>query len=475
MCELAERLFNTNGFYSNEIIKLTSGVDLVHLVSPLTIGEEAVEAKEEYYDFITEIDVDAVAEDMLFDTQKYGVFAGYLEYDKNRRTGNIVNPRIISLPPKYIKIFGNDGRTIGIAIDLYQVMSKDKQSLFPKSLRKRITAATNIKKNSTNVTKDGVNNDEKFEQYKNQYVKIDPSRTTVVINGDNRRATWGQIPLIKALDQISTDLRVEDRIAKAVKTGGKNIVTQVLPGNDSKGVGIRSKSVKLGKKASSEQHTNLKTVVESTRNNNSLSAEPGTLFDVLKLEDMFANYNSKDGMSRIAFNSGTPYTVLTGEAEGKAIENYTKNSLNALHKNLIKFSREINKVFHALYKKEKKVVTLLYIKSNDYIRKDEFGLASKVFTDAGGSYEYLIAASGVNPRAYIAQMYEERDKKYDELFPPHLTANNISKDDENVTGRNTEGKSNDGEGSGEWWWIRDVNKDGGKIENRTYSNPIKRP
>ena len=328
-------------------------------------------------------------------------------------------------------------------------MSKDKQSLFPKSLRKRITAATNIKKNSTNVTKDGVNNDEKFEQYKNQYVKIDPSRTTVVINGDNRRATWGQIPLIKALDQISTDLRVEDRIAKAVKTGGKNIVTQVLPGNDSKGVGIRSKSVKLGKKASSEQHANLKAVVESTRNNNSLSAEPGTEFNVLKLEDMFANYNSKDGMSRIAFNSGTPYTVLTGEAEGKAIENYTKNSLNALHKNLIKFSREINKVFHALYKKEKKVVTLLYIKSNDYIRKDEFGLASKVFTDAGGSYEYLIAASGVNPRAYIAQMYEERDKKYDELFPPHLTANNISKDDENVTGRNTEGKSNDGEGSGE--------------------------
>ena len=221
-----------------------------------------------------------------------------------------------------------------------------------------------------------------------------------------------------------------------------------MPGNDSKGVGIRAKAVTLSKKASTEQHKNLKAVVESTRNNDSLSAEPGTEFSVLKLEDMFANYNSADGMSRIAFNGGVPYTVATGKAEGKAIENYTKNSLNVLYKNLIKFSREIDKAFHALHNKEKMVATLLYIKSNDYIRKDEFGLASKVFIDAGGSYEYLIAASGINPRGYIAQMYEERGKKYDETFLPHLTANNISKDDD-ASSRNNEGKSNDEKGSGE--------------------------
>ena len=449
LCELAERLFNTNGFYSNEIIRSISGVDLVHIISPLKTGKEATDAKEEYYDFTTEIGIDAAADDMLLDTQKFGVYFGYLEYNRSRKDKKLINPRIISLPPKYIKIFGNNGKTVGIAIDLYQVISKDKQSLFPKSLRTRITAAIGRVKNNTKIKADDVFNDDKFYQYKDQYVKINSDRTIVVINGNNRRSTWGQIPLINTLDQISNDLRVEERIAKAIKTGGKNVVTQVMPGNDSKGVGIRSKTVTLSKQASTEQHKNLKTVVESTRNNDSLSAEPGTLFNVLKLEDMFANYNSADGMSRIAFNGGVPYTVATGKAEGKAIENYTKNSLNVLYKNLIKFSREIDKAFHALYSKEKMVATLLYIKSNDYIRKDEFGLASKVFIDAGGSYEYLIAASGINPRGYIAQMYDERDKKYDEKFPPHLTANNISKDDENVTGRNNEGKSSEDGGSGE--------------------------
>ena len=257
LCDLSEKLFNTVGFYYSEIIKITSGLDLIHIVSPLAGKKDGVKSKEEYHDFIDDVGINSVADDMLIDTYKYGVYFGYLDY--KTIDGKRKDHRIVSLNPKYIKILGNDGKTITIAIDLFSVVGKNKESLFPPSLRRVITRAKNrvIKDNKLTIA-GGSLNDDNLLYFKNQYVKIDINRTVVVLNGDTKRATWGQVPFLKAIDYIITYEKLEPRKRKAIDTGSKKVISETLPGTEKKSAGSRVKTVKLGKSASSEQHENLK-------------------------------------------------------------------------------------------------------------------------------------------------------------------------------------------------------------------------
>ena len=433
LCTLAERVYNENGFYSNEINKMVANTNIVYIISPLKNDKPTYKLKEEFIDFNNNVEINSVALDMLIETKKYGVYFGYLEYGRNRDK----EQRILRLPPKYIKILANDGISPIIGIDLYSVSTNDRKNLFPASLRTKIDAA--IKKlaarKKTSVESDEVYNSENIEFLKNQYLKIDKRRTIVVINGDTRSASWGQIELLKALDQIATDLKIEDKIKDGVGRGDRNILAEVLPGNDQKSAGVRIKNVSLSKKAASEQHANVKAAAQSTDAASALTLASGSTIQVLNIKDMFANYNSEDSLKRLLFYAGVPASLATGEAEGQAIANYMKSGLNVTHINLVKFSVEVSKIFHAFKRKDKKIVTMSYIKSNDYVRKDNLESSSKLFTEAGGSYEEYIAAIGRDPHTYIAQMQQERDLKYDEKFEPHLTAHNISKDDQGVTSR----------------------------------------
>lgn len=433
LCSLAEGLYNENGFYSNEINRIVSNTGIVHIVSPLKGDDDTTHKfKEDFVEFNNDVELDFVALDMLFDTQKFGVYFGYLEYSRDK-----ANKRVLRLPPKYIKIFGNDGISPIIGINLYTVATKDKINLFPSSLRAKIKAAQKkvIKKRDKNLTKDEVYNSEDFEYLKNQYLKIDKRRSIVVINGDTRSVDWGQIPLIKSLGQIATNLKIEDKIKDAVDKGDRNILVDTLPGNDQKAANVRMKNVSLGKKGSSEQHAAVKAAVQSYDSASALTLAGGSTIQVVNIKDMFSNYDSSNSVSRITFNAGIPEELVTGKAEGAAVANYMKNALSVIHVNLFKFSVEVSKVFHAFKGKDKKIVKLSYVKTNDYIVKDNAAMAGKLFTEAGGSYEEYIASTGRDPHTYIGQMRQERKMEYDKLFEPHLTANNIAKDDQGVTGR----------------------------------------
>ena len=433
LCALAEGLYNENGFYSNEINRIVSNTGIVHIISPLKGDDESAHKfKEEFIDFNNEVELDFVALDMLFDTQKFGVYFGYLEYSRDKK-----DKRVLRLPPKYMKIFGNDGVSPIIGINLYTVSTKDKINLFPASLRAKIKSAQKriIKKGTGNLKNDEVYNSEDFEYLKNQFLKIDKRRSIAVINGDTRSVDWGQIPLIKSLDQIATNLKIEDKIREAVRKGDRNVLVDVLPGNDQKAANVRMKNVSLGKKAASEQHTAVKAAAQSYDATTALTLAGGSTIQVVNIKDMFSNYDSGNSVSRMTFNAGVPEELVTGKAEGSAIANYMKNALSVIHVNLFKFSVEASKVFHAFKGKDKKIVKLSYVKVNDYIVKDSAAMAGKLFTEAGGSYEEYIASTGRDPHTYINQMRQERKMEYDKLFEPHLTANNISKDDQLVTGR----------------------------------------
>lgn len=433
LCTLAEGLYNENGFYSNEINKIVSNTGIVHIVSPLDGSDEgAHKFKKDFISFNNEVELDFVALDMLFDTQKFGVYFGYLEYNRDKTT-----QRILRLPPKYIKIFGNDGISPIIGINLYTVVTKDKINLFPASLRAKIKAAQKraVTKKNENLKSDEVYNSENFEYLKNQYLKIDKKRSIAIINGDTRSVDWGQIPLIKSLSQIATNLKIEEQIKEAVNRGDRNVLVDVLPGNDQKAANVRVKNVSLNKKSSAEQHAAVKAAAQSCDATTALTLAGGSTIQVVNIKDMFANYDSSNSVSSILFNAGIPAELITGKAEGSAVANYMKNELSKIHVNLLKFSVEASKVFHAFKGEDKKIVKLSYVKTNDYIVKDSAAMAGKLFTEAGGSYEEYIASTGRSPHAYIEQMRQERDMKYDEIFEPHLTANNIAKDDQGVTGR----------------------------------------
>lgn len=382
LCVLAERVYNENGFYSNEINKMVANTNIVYIINPLKNDEKTYKLKEEFIDFNNNVEINSVAIDMLIETKKYGVYFGYLEYGRNREA----QQRVLRLPPKYIKILANDGISPIIGVDLYSVSTNDRKNLFPASLRVKIDTAIKrivTKKSGNNIKPDEVYNSENIQFLKNQYLKIDKKRTTVVINGDTRSAGWGQIELLKALDQIATDLKIEDKIMDAVGKGDRNILAEVLPGNDQKSANVRIKNVSLSKDGASEQHANVKAAAQSSDTTSALTLAGGSTIQVLNIKDMFANYNSEDSLKRLLFYSGIPAELITGKAEGQAIANYMKNALNVTHINLVKFSVEVSKIFHAFKRKDKKVVSMSYIKSNDYVRKDNLEAASKVFIEAG--------------------------------------------------------------------------------------------
>jgi len=57
-----------------------------------------------------------------------------------------------------------------------------------------------------------------------------------------------------------------------------------------------------------------------------------------------------------------------------------------------------------------------------------------LYLQASGSMTMLVSSTGINPDVYFNILDEEYDNKIFDKYIPHLTSNNISKDD-NVGGR----------------------------------------
>ena len=58
-------------------------------------------------------------------------------------------------------------------------------------------------------------------------------------------------------------------------------------------------------------------------------------------------------------------------------------------------------------------------------------MMKNLYLEAGGSYTFLIAATGVNPDVYFNILDEEVENKIFDKYKPHLTSHTLSKDDNN--------------------------------------------
>lgn len=67
-------------------------------------------------------------------------------------------------------------------------------------------------------------------------------------------------------------------------------------------------------------------------------------------------------------------------------------------------------------------------------RNNFFEMMKSLYLQASGSMTMLIASTGINPNVYYNILDEEYENKIFDKYIPHLTSNNISKDD-NVGGR----------------------------------------
>jgi len=444
VCVLAEKVFNIMGFYSGEINRMASGIGKVPIINITDKNKmiDGIKLKDDFYKFNEDVVLSSVEYDMLVLSQKFGVYFGYLDY----KTRGSNKKRIFNLPAKYMKIIGTDGKTPLVAINLYNVVTKEKINLFPPTIRSQINKKIKgLKSKSTDyIDGDESANSEEYFYLKDRYLRIDKSRTITVINGDAKSSSWGQIQLIKAIKQIYTDMNIQNKIKDSISAGDKNILVNILPGNNQQSPTSRTKTNSLGSKGADAQHENVKSAATTTIRVASLTVAPGSKVELINIKDMFANYDSADAFYRIAFNAGIPITMLNGKAEGMAIANYSKNAFSVIHENLVKFGNEITKVFTSYSNEEERLVKLSYVKTNDYIVKDNASIASKLFIEAGGSYSRYIASTGQNPYDYIMTMDEERELGFDDKYFPHLTANNISKDD-NVSGRTGESEKNVGD------------------------------
>ena len=64
-------------------------------------------------------------------------------------------------------------------------------------------------------------------------------------------------------------------------------------------------------------------------------------------------------------------------------------------------------------------------------------MVRSLYTDAGGSFGFLVAATGIDPDAYMAVLDEEIEQGIFDKYKPHQTSFTLSNKNSNNNGRPT--------------------------------------
>lgn len=96
---------------------------------------------------------------------------------------------------------------------------------------------------------------------------------------------------------------------------------------------------------------------------------------------------------------------------------------------------ELNYVINEnIIKDKRNRVEVYYLPTSLVNRQQFFEMMKSLYLQASGSMTMLVSSTGINPDVYFNILDEEYDNKIFDKYIPHLTSNNISKDD-NVGGR----------------------------------------
>lgn len=275
------------------------------------------------------------------------------------------------------------------------------------------------------------------------------SSNWVVLNNDHTIAhkikckisePWGRPLAIAAISDILYQDEFVDTKRNVLREINSQVVVQTFPEGQNKG------SCALTKTQQQDQHDKVKQAV-MTKNNRGgttfVSVAAGTKLDALDISntDIFDEKNESDLTDKIALDLGIAASLLNGSGSG----NYSsqQNNLELINAQIYTWIQEIqaelNHVINACIIKDKKnKVEVYYLPTSLVNRKNFFEMMKNLYLEAGGSYTFLVASTGVNPEVYFNILDEEIDNKIFDKYLPHQTSYTLSKNNAGGRPENTD-------------------------------------
>lgn len=337
-----------------------------------------------------------------------------------------VNAAIIPLPYEYTKIVGRKNNRNVIAFNLRYF--DDMCSSVEDRTRK-------LKKYPIEI-RNGYNKWNNDKSKMNNWLILDNKHTIAHKIKCKISEPWGRPLAIAAIADILYQNEFVDTKRNVLKELNNKIIFQTLPEGKDKG------SCALTKTQQQDQHDKVKQAVMTKNNRGGTSfftVSAGTKIDTLDVDatDIFDQKNESDLTDKISLDLGMAASLLNGSGSG----NYSsqQNNLELINAQIYtwiqELQSELNYVINEnIIKDKKNRVEVYYLPTSLVNRNNFFGMMKSLYLQASGSMTMLIASTGINPNVYYNILDEEYENKIFDKYIPHLTSNNISKDD-NVGGR----------------------------------------
>lgn len=425
--DLSNKLYNTNGIYTN-VIDYTVSIPTLDRVI-YSIDKQNKNYSKNKNKFIKTLRImkdKIITRDLLFKAVLEGVAFAYFEVTQNNaidkgflsdtEIDNIVeinqeyNCSVIPLPTDYCKIVGTRNSAYIVAFDMSyfdQFRSNGlarKLKSYPKEIRDKYKI---------------------YRQNPNSYkwAILDNNKTIAIKVRSKRDERWGRPLGLAAYIDMMYDAYFTETKRKVLDDVNNTIIYQTFPEGEKKGTSS------LNQKQQKDQHDNVKRAL-FTKNKTGggvsfFSLASGTKLDKIKTDtEVLKTGSEPELIKRIATDLGFAGSALNGEdsnfsSQQMNIELVTREVLTWLEQ----IQEEYNKVINAnIIKDSSCYVELYYIPTTIANQNNFVGYMKDLYTFGKGSLQAWIASTGFSPQAYLALMDEELEEDFENKYPLHATS-----------------------------------------------------
>lgn len=323
-----------------------------------------------------------------------------------------VTASILSLPWKYTKIVGKINNRYVLAFDLKYFSSFEGDKLENK-----------LKKYPQEIV-------QAYRKDPNSWVILNPDNTMCKKIKCKDSEPWGRSLVISALSDVLYKDYFTDTKRNVLNEINNKVIYETFPEGKTKGTSA------LSEKQQNKQHNAVKQAIMNKNKRgaiNVMSLAAGTKLDSIDVStDIFDEKNEADLNNQISVDLGICASLIGAMSSGNFAAG--QNNLEMISSQLYTWVEgwvdELNYVINKNIIKDEKYPVDLYIFPTTFVnRKSFFDMMKTLYSEAGGSLQFLIASTGVDVDKYLSILDEEIDDNLFEKYKPHQTSYTLSKND----------------------------------------------
>lgn len=443
---ISRKLYSANGVYTNVVDYMTALPTLDRVVFAKEGRKKAAKTKKKNSvqraeQFLNQIRDKSFMRDVIHGGNIDGEYFAYLRMEQVDSFGKTLsdmdinriteineidldfNASLMPLPADYCRIVGRRNSSYVVAFDLkyFDGLADNKIQVlktYPKEFMSAYLDYSKSRKSS------------------GQWLILDSEKTFAIKLRAKVSEQHGRpigLAAFKNMTYQDTVLETKQRVLDEVNG---ELVVQTFPEGDKKGQSALSSGQQKA------QHEFVRDAIGSKRTTTGtrvISVAAGTKIERMKTNTDILNVD-EDHMGLIASDLGFASSLLNGKDGNYSSQQGNSSLVAAQVFNIIEQAEyELNKLINAnVIDESKLIVKVNYLPITHLNRKEQVQNAKELYTLGRGSLTAWIAATGMNPDAYMSLMDYELENDFENKYPIHqtsFTATSESTDGEDKGGR----------------------------------------